>query len=209
MNRNSIEVRVGTENEFSKVCDTLADAFFEDPFVEYMFPDKSRRARFLPVYFSIYAESGHTLIAGDDFDWYVGAAVHFTPENLDLSEEKLRHDAEKVFSLCGDDAHTVVAMMKALNENHPRDLVHAYLLFIGSRLARGSGVATALVDHLAQRWDAENLPMYGAATTLKNLNFSVDHMDARPLEPRIRLDNGLELFPLLRLPQSRRASQAS
>ncbi|MCO6181130.1 hypothetical protein, partial [Ciceribacter sp. RN22] len=143
--------------------------------------------------------------SGDDR--FVGAAVHFTPDNLDIGEERVRSETAKAYALCGHDARTVVAMMKALNDNHPRDFVHAYLLFIGSRL-RGSGVATALLDHLSQKWDAEDLPMYGEATTAANLDFSIRHIGARALEPRIRLDTGQELFPLLRLPQGRQISRA-
>lgn len=197
----TINVREADPADFDLGCDALAAGFFDDPFMVYMFPDSGRRARFLPVYFSIYSEGGQMLIAGKNLGDYAGVAVHFSPDAIDLTPEKIAADNERVHATCGQDATTVVKGMNALSERHPRHPKHFYLLFFASRPERRGRAGLALVDRLTEIWDREGLSLYGEATTAQLKVFYERQIGAKSFGQPIILDSGQELFPMLRAPR--------
>ncbi|MCO6180903.1 GNAT family N-acetyltransferase [Ciceribacter sp. RN22] len=192
-------VRTGTAADFEPACDTLVEAFFNDPFIGYMFPDPARRAQFLPAYFSVYCAGSELLIARTDTADYAGVAVKFTPESLDLSPERAAADREAVFGSCGHDAPTVIRGMTALADGHPHHPAHIYVLFLGVR-PEGRGAGIVLLNHVMDICDQAGLHLYGEATTTRIRGF-YRRITNGVVRPPVRLDNGQELYPLMRAPQ--------
>lgn len=142
------------------------------------------------------------LIAGKSPGDYAGVAVHFSPDTINLTPEKIAADNERVHATCGQDAVTVVKGMNALWERHPQHPKHFYLLFLSARPEHRGRTGLALIDHLTEIWDREGLYTYGEATTTRLQKFYVRRAGAKPFSEPIRLDNGQELFPVLRTPRA-------
>lgn len=141
------------------------------------------------------------LIAENNLGDYAGVAVHFSPDAIDLTPEKIAADNERVHATCGQDAATVVKGMKALWESHPKHPKHFYLLFLSSRPERRGRAGLALVGRLTEIWDREGLSLYGEATTAQ-LKVSYERqIGGKPFGQPIILDSGQELFPMLRAPR--------
>ena len=167
---DGISVHPAKESDIERVCETLAAGLFDDRLVNFMFPDASRRASYLPAFFRPYVdfawEHGLVFLA----DGYSGALVVYKPgfasgnPGVELNGElDLR-----VYEASGPDAPRAAAVMHELTTRHPRNKPHYYGLFMAVRPEqRNTGCATALITRWSTTMDRRFYPGYFEATTLK------------------------------------------
>jgi GNAT superfamily N-acetyltransferase len=190
---------VGTDR-WDAVADVLAAAFVDDPVFSWLLPDAGTRRAALRRLFAIEGRHralplGRSVAAGNGADGtggLAGAVLALPPGNGTPSAWfQVRHGPgyARVFG-----RHLLRAgrLSDAMTRVHP-STPHLYLFAIGVRPElQGRGVATAMLEPLLRRCDAEQLPAYLEASSPRNarlyrrLGFVTDDVlrvgDSPPLE---------------------------
>ncbi|MGO1056362.1 GNAT family N-acetyltransferase [Crossiella sp. CA198] len=166
----------------------LCDAFLEDAPMRWLFPGapEQRRLSAGRLFEGAVAESaaaGTLAMAGADavavwLPMPVGAHVAPPPE-VELPER-------------------VRIMVELLAQRHSTDRAHLYLAFLGvTPDKQGTGIGGALLAEGLRRADAEGLPAYLEASSLRNLPLYERHGFHRLGEP-ITLPDGPSVWPMWR-----------
>jgi len=175
----------------------LADAFFDDPVVGFVFPDPAARAAQLPVWWRYFLDhrdlDGEVLVANGG----QAAAVWASP----VPRRGPEGDVVAMLSaLIGAD--TALARLRALavvGEAHPSE-PHWYLLAVGTwRDAQGRGLGRTVVEPVLARCDAAGLPAYLESSNDRNLTFY--ERLGFVATGRIEVPGGPHLTPMWREPR--------
>ncbi|WP_342660949.1 hypothetical protein Rruber_01690 [Rhodococcus ruber] len=169
-------VRPVTRRDIPVFARTLADAFFDDPVMMWMWPDDERRRRGLPRMFA--AEAQHHLLShgglelAEEPDGSAGGATMWAPPGRWKATgwRSVLVTAGMIRAL-GRRARVGAEVGGALDEAHPAE-PHWYLSAIGTgNAARGGGFGKALLRSRLDRCDADGMPAYLESSKEKNISY--------------------------------------
>jgi GNAT superfamily N-acetyltransferase len=190
------------------VVDVLAEALQNDPVTAWVFPGAQRRRATLPSFFHTVVED--TLEHGEIYLTGSGAGVTLfmppdapaiTPAQHDAHQRRLR-------ACTGEFAERTVLISRLLEERHPRQYAHYYVVFNAVRPARqGQGIGGEILRRILDRADADGVGTYIECSTPRSLRLMLRHgfHDLAPLP----LPEGPSLYPAWRDPMSRGRDETS
>ncbi|MGA5699706.1 GNAT family N-acetyltransferase [Peterkaempfera bronchialis] len=176
----------------------LAQAFQDDAVTAWVFPDARRRRALLPDFFRVVVEDllahGEIHLADDS-----GVVLVVPPDAPDPTPGELRRHESRLRAATAECGDRAVAIARLLDEHHPRDRAHSYVVFNAVRPARqGRGVSSAILRQVTALADAVDAGCYVECSSPESLELMVRHGFA-PL-PVVPLPGGPVLRPAWREP---------
>jgi GNAT superfamily N-acetyltransferase len=169
------QARLARKADLGELSETLSQAFFDDPVMEWMLPDDNARLTQLIRLFSTMTRHHH--LAGGGVEVArdgpaIGAAALWDPpsrwQHSRRDELAMMPSFIRVFGLRSAKARAVQELMK---REHPEE-PHWYLAAIGSApKVRGKGYGQALMRSRLDRVDAEHAPAYLESTKHDNVPY--------------------------------------
>ena len=165
------------ESQLDEAGEVLSRAFFDDPLLEYILPDKDSRLGKLAWFMRSGAKYGqlygeiHTTPETVD-----GAAVWLPPGESDMSLFRMARAGMLLapFKLGLGALRRFFTVMNHMEALHKRDMAedHWYLMILGVDTVRqGQGVGSSLVAPMLARADADGLPCYLETMKERNVVF--------------------------------------
>jgi RimJ/RimL family protein N-acetyltransferase len=166
----SESVRKARPEEHARVAEALTDAFYDDPVMGWFYPDDDRRADQLRGLFSFFGEKvwfPHDITYTTDN--VAGAAVWEPPGKWKISMLRQLMLTPGLIRRTGlRDLPRGLRGLGIMEKAHPT-YDHYYLPVIGVSSAwQGKGIGSALLKPMLERCDAEGIPAYLEATTVRN-----------------------------------------
>lgn len=195
-----ISVRRVQHGDRVAVASTLADAFADDPVLEFLLPPNSpARAKRLWTLFALEVPRSRRCRTAWTTTDASAAAIWYPPGKA--------HDPLWLTLLQGPGSTWVFGrrtplagrVLMSMIEHHPRE-PHWYLLYLGTAArARGTGRGSALLRTVLDECDATGVPAYLEATNERNRALYRRHgfVDRDPLPLP---DGGPALYPMWREP---------
>jgi hypothetical protein len=157
-----IDVTAALRSEVKALSRVLGRAFFDDPVMQWMMPDDTRRAKALPRIFA--AMTRHHFLAGDAVEIArrggdLGAAALWDPPGRwkTTAREDLAMMPTFLLAMRGEPKRGM-EVSELMKRHHPEE-PHWYLAVIGSDPdVRGAGFGNALMRSRLDRCDAEGAP---------------------------------------------------
>lgn len=191
-------VRVARHDENANAGVVLADAFQEDPFVIWFFPNAHSREKVSRRFFEVLVNLGSTLGEIDMVAGGATVALWRPPGRWRLSIAKKITFALPLLGATGSAFWRILSALQAFERAHPA-APHWYLATIGtSPAARGQGLAAAAIRHRLQVCDDQKVGAYLEAAS-ENLIGFYSMFGFRLIEP-IRVRNGPKFYPMWRDP---------
>jgi len=175
-------IRVVGEDEWDRAFDIQADAFSEDPILGHWLvggrdqADRARRfRRFMGAYavgasFRDHAEIHMTADGAASAVW-LRPPGHFGQPVA----EQLRM-LPVILALFGRRTPQAVGLLNAMEQQHPSDPPHWYLLGLATRRDRqGQGIGGRLLSFGVARVDAEGMPAYLESSNPRNIGLYARH----------------------------------
>ena len=157
----TVRCRPADPDEREGVVATLAEAFFDDPVMTFLFDDPSTRLTHLTALFR--AQLGASaadveLLVAPDLTTAALWVPHLDPDRPDESGEAM---GRTIMAALGEEVGGArLAALAPLGEAHPRT-PHWYLALVGTRsVARRRGQASAVIEAVTARCDEQGLPAY-------------------------------------------------
>jgi ribosomal protein S18 acetylase RimI-like enzyme len=171
----NITVRSASAGDVSELASALGRAFFDDPLMKWLLPERDARAEGLPLMMKTmtqhhYLAGGGTEVAA--VDDVIGAATLWSPpgdwQETPREEELMMPDLQRAL---GSRISALLSAFELIHEHHPEE-PHWYLAIIGSDPAvRGVGFGHALMLSRLDRCDAEKTPAYLESTNSANVPY--------------------------------------
>jgi GNAT superfamily N-acetyltransferase len=198
-------IRTAGPADASMVVAVLTEAFQNDPVIAWTFPGAQRRRTVLPSFFHAVVED--ILDHGEIYLTSSGSGVMLfispdtpaiTPAQRDAHQRRLR-------ACIGEFAERAVLISRLLEERHPQQRAHYYLIFGAVRPARqGRGIGGEILRSILDRADVEGVGTYGECSAPPSLRLMLRHgfHDLAPLP----LPDGPSFYPVWRdpVPRARR-----
>ena len=165
--------RLATIEDADAVTDTIATAFYNDPFWSWVFADDTKRAAQFRVWWRVFVDAAFrnrnsTWIAGDCASvalWTAPGGTEMTPDD---EAELVRLVLEFIE---GDHAGKVLEVLAGFEAAHPHDVPHYYLSIVATHDDyRGHGYGEMLLAENLKRVDAEHAPAYLESSNPLNVN---------------------------------------
>lgn len=155
----------------------IADTFFHDPIMTYMFPNEAERALYAPAQFIPLVRYGH--LFGEVYttaDRTDGVAVWLPPNATTMPEEQRKTAGlDQIPTLVGAEPWARFnTIMEHLEERHQQDAPapHWYLMLLAvAPTAQNRGIGSALLKPILARADREGTPCYLETVIPRNLPF--------------------------------------
>jgi GNAT superfamily N-acetyltransferase len=170
-------VRLATHDDRPKLGGALADAFYEDPVLSWVFRDEGRRREELIRGFNLYhrrfwADSDLTYTTGQ----IVGACAWLAPGKWHASiASQLRAMPGMLRAFGPRDLVRLMRLLNVIESDHPHD-EHYYLQVVGVATAwQGKGLGSALMRPVLERCDREGTPAYLEASSERNRDLYLRH----------------------------------
>ena len=168
------------DNQRTQAGEMLGRAFFDDPLMEYIFPDEARRERPLTWLMERGARYGlrfgevHTTVGVD------GAAVWLPPGETDMPLLRMMRVGMLIapFRVGLGAFRRFLAVSDYMEKLHKRDVPHQhwYLAILGVDPSRqGQGIGGALIQPIVARADGAGLPCYLETMKERNVTFYKKH----------------------------------
>jgi ribosomal protein S18 acetylase RimI-like enzyme len=166
-----LRIRKAVGRDLNSILDLLADAFEDDPVMQWVTPKASyaRYAFELTVPFCL--GHGHTYVADDG-----SGAASWLPPGV-----RLASPVSPSVAWHGLREYGAISLLRGLatllqtQRRHPEEDYY-YLFTIGAlRSARGRGVGSALIREGLAQCDAAHMPAYLESSNVKNLSFYRKH----------------------------------
>jgi ribosomal protein S18 acetylase RimI-like enzyme len=192
------------EPHIEEAAEVLGRAFFNDPFEKYVLPDDDNREGLSALRFGPLLRYGH--LFGNVYttaDVPKGTAIWLSPENSEMTDERMEQAGFNVPFVIGSDAFqrliTVADYVEAYrHKDVPKG--HWYLLVLGvDRPLQGRGIGSALIQPVLERADAEAAPCYLETFPPSNLLFYQKH-GFSVLREGVEPTSGLRFWTFLREP---------
>jgi GNAT superfamily N-acetyltransferase len=164
-------------DERAAVAAAMGEAFFDDPVMRWATPDDERRRSGLPAFFGLVADA----LAAHDQTWCTGDGVRGAAFVVPAFSEPMSDAEGEAFAarcaeLAGPFADRWLEIIALLDDNHPHDVEHDYLWFLGVRPQwQGSGHGSTLLRALLDRADRSGTPVYLEATSPENRRLYLRH----------------------------------
>ena len=169
-------VRHAVHADLDELEVALADAFFDDPMLQWMYPEAETRTvlgrQFMRVALDIGFPHGHVYAAGAN----VAAAI-WSPPDVELFDDDA---VTTFFTLIGEQlgprADEIGAGLMAVSECHPHDDPHFYLFVLGTASSRQStGLGSTMMREVLDRCDQQGLGAYLESSNIRNVPFYERH----------------------------------
>jgi ribosomal protein S18 acetylase RimI-like enzyme len=171
----TLDVRRARRSDIPALARVLGRAFQNDPVMNWLQPDATRRAAALPGFFG--ALTRHHHLAGTGVEVAVadggvaGAALWDPPGKWEVSPREqfaMLPAVIRAFRGRLGEGRALTDQMKAVHPEEP----HWYLAVIGSDPAvRGGGYGNALMRSRLDRCDAEGAPAYLESSNIDNVSY--------------------------------------
>ncbi|MFI5489211.1 GNAT family N-acetyltransferase [Micromonospora echinaurantiaca] len=199
MNRTPLRpaIRRAEATDAGRLSTLLTDAFLISPVGDWLIPEVGMRRRVYLRYFEIFV--GHGLEHGivDVTTDLTGVAIWQPRDEDTLGPDN--YD-ERLADATGWWVEQFRALDKTFDEQHPRDVFHHHLVFLGVLPSMQSrGIGSALLRHHHARLDAEGIPAYLEASMSRNRDLYLRHGYAAS-DPFYLPDDGPPLWPMWRDP---------
>ena len=180
--------------EIARVVGLLADAFMDDPVLQWGFRAGAGLKPALQAYFEFalieQCLKHDEIHVGGDFN---AAAVWLPPSGIDslsLPAWRMALMLPRMLKITGwSRLPRAVALGDALEKHHPPEPPHWYLFFIGvAPKLRGRGVGSSLLEATLKRVDADGTPAYLDNSNPKNTRLYERHGFRIVSEYRARKD---------------------
>jgi ribosomal protein S18 acetylase RimI-like enzyme len=186
----------------SRLAQTLASAFQDDPVIAWIFPDQRRRRAVLAAFMEFRLRN---LAFPHDQVWTThdgaAAAVWFPPpgrwplplpQRLRLLPALVRFLGLRTASILGG--------LERMEARHPQDRAHWYLFILGTeQAAQGRGLGSAMLAHMLARVDADGMPAYLESSSERNLALYGRH--GFEITSEVVIPGGPKVWPMWREPQ--------
>lgn len=191
-------VRQADRADHKKVVDTLARAFWADPFLVHFYPDEVVRRRHIHRFFDLIwranIDGGCIEVAGAGD----AAALWRRPGNWRVPRRKMLAELLRMGLAYGRSTGRVLAALWCMERHHPAE-PHWYLMTLGADPdVQGRGLGKALVRTGLARCDAEGLPAYLESGSAANIPF-YEGLGFR-LRGEVTVPGGPTFFPMWRAP---------
>lgn len=170
-------VRLATHDDRPKLGEALADAFYDDPTLSWVFRGEERRRDRLVRGFNLY----HRRFWADSELTYTtrqiaGACAWLAPGKWRASiGSQLRAMPEMVRAFGPRDLVRLMRLLNLQESNHPHD-EHYYLQAVGvATESQGKGLGSALMRPVLDRCDREGAPAYLEASSERNRDLYLRH----------------------------------
>ena len=167
--------------QISECGEVLARSFHDDPLMEYIVPDETKRARWLRWFMTKGANYAHHYGAVDTTAGKVeGGAIWLPPGDVKLTIPRMARTGMLAFPLKFGFS-TFQRFLTAMNyaeHLHDRDMPdrHWYLLILGVDPPRqGQGVGSGLIQPTLPRADADGQACYLETAKARNVPFYAKH----------------------------------
>ncbi len=161
-----VAVKIADAGDEDRVFDAIVAAFADDPVVRWSFPDEAVYRAHFPAFAQAFAgeaiPEGSAYVTGD-----LSGAALWLPPGTGPDEEAM---AAIVMSIKTEaELAEIFALMEEMGQYHPHE-PHWYLPLFGVAPAmQGKGYGSALLAASLERFDAEGVPAYLEATSLRNV----------------------------------------
>jgi GNAT superfamily N-acetyltransferase len=195
------DVRKVTEDEAPRVVEAVAQAFYDDPVLSWIFPDDSRRLRQLTDGFGLFMRKvwfphDHCYTT----DRLAGGSFWLPPGTWHVSIVRQLLMLPALLRIAGRDLPRLMGFLTAIEREHPHD-AHYYLPVIGVAPPwQGRGFGAALLKPMLETCDRERLPAYLEASTPRNRALYERHGFRATGE--IRVKDSPPVWPMWRKPAS-------
>ena len=150
-------------DDSSALLETIATAFYNDPFWSWAFNDDTQRAGQFRIWWKVFVDAA---FRNDNWNWATdecgSVALWAPPGHKDLAEDDEAELVRLVVELIGGDhGDTVLETLARFDAAHPRDLPHYYLSIVATHDDyRGHGIGEAMLAENLKLVDAEHMPAY-------------------------------------------------
>lgn len=169
------EVRKATRSDSRALAEMLSRAFFDDPVIDWVFRDESRREREARRYF---AGRLRVLLAQDECYTtadHAGAALWARPDEWRDPLLVALWQTVKFGPAIGRRAMQVLRGLRAVEARHPAQ-PHWYLAVLGTEPERqGEGTGSALIQPVLHECDRLEVPAYLETARERNVDFYTRH----------------------------------
>ena len=168
------------ESQRRQAGEVLSRAFFDDPLMEYLFPEEARRERPLTWLMEHGARYGLRYGEVHTTPGVEGAAVWLPPDETDMTALRMLRVGMLIapFRVGLGALRRFLAVSDYMEELHKRDMPpqHWYLAILGVDPSRqGQGVGGALIQPIITRADSAGLPCYLETMKERNVTFYKKH----------------------------------
>jgi GNAT superfamily N-acetyltransferase len=194
------EVVLGTRRELDAMALSLAEAFWDDPVMEYILRQGASRQQRLVKLFSVLMR-GHYLALGTVWTTpdHAGAALWAPPGHAIIPAPTIMRHLPGMLGALGPNAPRALRTLNLVDRHHPKE-PHWYLGVLGTTPARqGRGIGSALLGPVLARCDDEGVPAYLESSKYANLAFYRRH--GFEVTGEIVLPDGPTVWPMWRDPK--------
>ncbi len=170
-----MQIRHALSVDLPALCSVLSQSFYDDPQMQYLFPDSATRRQDLGVMFASIAEAGvrrgHTYVLEND-STIVAGSIWSPPEIRALADSEVGPFVNAIVARYGDAGLARLgAMSDAMEANHPHD-PHMYLFIVGvDPRQQGRGFGATVVRPTLAHCDAMRSNAYLESSNPRNISF--------------------------------------
>ena len=181
------DVRKVSDADAPGVAAAVAEGFYDDPLLSWVFRDDARRLRRLTDAFTLYLrrvwlQHGHCFTT----DRLAGGAFWLPPGAWQMGFVAQLRLLPALVGFSGRDFPRLMGFLSAMEREHPHDR-HWYLPVIGVAPAwQGRGFGSALLRPVLEICDRERLPAYLEASSPRNRALYERHGFAVVAEMRVK-----------------------
>jgi GNAT superfamily N-acetyltransferase len=196
----TITVRKAAPIDIDGITDALQAAFFDDPVMQFLFPDDGSRRWRLAKFFEVELAAHHlplnTIWTTAD---HAGAALWSPPDHWRLPPAKLVRNAVPLVRAFGRRLPRALRSLSAVEHLHPTE-PHWYLAVLGTAPRdQGKGVGSALLAPVLDICDRDGLPSYLESSKESNIPFYGRH--GYEVTSEITLPGGPTVWAMWRAPR--------
>jgi GNAT superfamily N-acetyltransferase len=169
-------VRKATAADLPRLVETLAEAFDQDPPMQWFFPDPERRMAQVRRQFTLFISKVH-LPNGESYttDEVSGGALWIPPDGYPVPTFTQLKLIPALIRIYGRRFGHALRGVKAMETNHPRT-PHFYLDTLGvERAMQGRGIGSALMRPVLARCDREKVPAFLNAGSPRSRDLYLRH----------------------------------
>jgi GNAT superfamily N-acetyltransferase len=194
------EVKDGRADDVAGIAEALVKAFHDDPVMLYMFDkpagrEKKQRALFVSeAKRALRKGAVHTTASGDA----KGGAIWMAPGEWKMGGFELLGQVPLLFTLASSTPRAL-GLLSKMEKVHPTE-PHWYLAILGTAPEhQGKGIASAMLEPILTRCDAEGTPAYLESSKESNIAFYQRH--GFEVTGEVSAKNGPTLWPMWREPR--------
>ncbi len=173
--RQSHQIRKMTVDDCPTIARVQARAFFDDPLQVWALPDGSTRLSILERVFELLSRYSSVPRGESYTDTTLACAAFWVPPGPFELDREAAEAMAPILDLLGDANARFRAAEDTMRANRPID-PHFYLQGLGTDPPRhGEGLASAVMQPVLTRCDADGLPAYLESTKERNVGFYERH----------------------------------